>query len=97
MRFSERVFEIVKRIPRGRVTTYGAVARKLGTSPRAVGQVLKRNKRPVVVPCHRVVCANGMVGGYCGVPDSRRKIELLKKEDVEVKDSKIDSEKYLWK
>ncbi len=96
MTLSGTVFEIVKGIPRGRVTTYGAIARKLGKGPRAVGQVLKRNKRPVVIPCHRVVCSSGLVGGYGGIVNSRRKVELLVKEGVEVRKNRIDLKRFGW-
>jgi len=97
MRFSERVFGIVKRVPKCKVTTYGAIARRLDTSPRAVGQVLKRNKNPVVIPCHRVVCSDGSLGGYGGVVNSGRKAALLRKEGVEVKNNRIDMERFGWR
>lgn len=61
----ERVFAIVSRIPRGRVATYGQIARMEGTHPRYVGYVLHQNKDPQNVPCHRVVNAKGNVAvGY---------------------------------
>lgn len=89
MRFSDRVLEVTKKIPKGKVTTYKATAEKLGTKAyRAVGNALHNNKNPVVIPCHRVVSSDGSIGGYSrGI---KKKIELLKKEGVEVKDGKVD-------
>ena len=95
MKFSEKVLGIVKQIPKGKVSTYGIVARKLGTSPRAVGQALKRNRYPNKTDCFRVICSNGNLGGYS--LGQEEKIKRLKKEGVLVKNKKIDLEKYLWR
>ena len=82
--FSEKVYSLLKRIPRGKVTTYKAIAEALGTKAyRAVGNALNKNPDSPIVPCHRVVCSDGSVGGYSeGV---KKKIKLLKKEGVVVK------------
>lgn len=61
--FMLKVLEETLRIPYGEVRTYSDIAEELETSPRAVGQALKRNPLPVIIPCHRVVAKNGM-GGY---------------------------------
>ncbi len=79
-KFSERVLEEVRRIGYGEVRTYLEVAKKLGTSPRAVGVALKINRVPVVVPCHRVVAKNSL-GGYSYGVDVKKK--LLELEGVE--------------
>ena len=76
------VLEIVNKIPKGRVMTYGEIAGQLGTSPRAVGQALKRNTRPVAIPCHRVIMSDGSLGGYSGPGGVNRKAELLRSEGV---------------
>jgi O-6-methylguanine DNA methyltransferase len=61
------VFEIVKRIPKGKVVSYGDIAKYLGTRAyRAVAQILKTNKFPVKTPCHRVVKTDRGIGGYFG-------------------------------
>ena len=82
------VYRLVKQVPRGRVTTYGALAKALKEpgAGRAVGQILKRNPHPVVVPCHRVVRSDGSLGGYGGnsPPGIKKKIELLKAEGIMV-------------
>ncbi|HUG96330.1 MAG TPA: MGMT family protein [Nitrososphaera sp.] len=79
---AEDVYEILARIPEGRVTTYGDIARALGhpTASRAVGRILNKNPNPVVVPCHRVVMSDGNIGGYAF--GKAKKKELLKKEGV---------------
>lgn len=61
--FTKRVLEVVSKIPYGKVKTYSEIARTLKTSPRAVGQAVKRNPLPIIIPCHRVVAKN-CIGGY---------------------------------
>jgi methylated-DNA-[protein]-cysteine S-methyltransferase len=66
--FQERVWELLREIPRGETVTYGALAKKLGDKSLAqlVGQAVGRNPLCVVVPCHRVVGADGRLTGYAG-------------------------------
>jgi methylated-DNA-[protein]-cysteine S-methyltransferase len=61
--FQRRVWDAIRRIPRGRTATYAELARELGTAPRAVGQACGANPYPLVVPCHRVVGSGGL-GGF---------------------------------
>jgi len=61
--FQRSVWEVMRAIPRGRTLTYGEVARKLDGEARAVGQACGDNKLPIVIPCHRVVGADG-IGGF---------------------------------
>jgi len=63
--FQRRVWSALKAIPAGERRTYGALARKLGSSPRAVGGACRTNPIPIIIPCHRVVSATGP-GGYAG-------------------------------
>ena len=63
--FQRRVWNALQRIPAGKVLSYGELARKLKTGPRAVGNACRANPIPVVIPCHRVVAANGK-GGFMG-------------------------------
>ena len=63
--FQARVREALLAIPPGQTRTYGALARQLGSSARAVGAACRANPLPLLVPCHRVVAANGL-GGYAG-------------------------------
>ena len=62
--FRLRVWEALQGIPAGQVVTYGELARRLGSSARAVGQALGDNPLPIIIPCHRVVAANGGLGGF---------------------------------
>jgi len=80
--FEMRVYDIVRTIPEGKVMTYKEIARMLKSSPRAVGQALKRNPYAPKVPCHRVIHSDGRIGGYNGVSNSRKKIMMLKKEGI---------------
>lgn len=83
--FQRRVWKALQAIPAGEVTTYGALARKLGSSARAVGNACRRNPVPVLVPCHRVVAQNGL-GGFAGDSNGRLveiKRHLLVHEGVE--------------
>jgi methylated-DNA-[protein]-cysteine S-methyltransferase len=70
-RFQNRVWSELRRIPAGQTTTYGELARRLGTSPRAVGGACRANPCPIVVPCHRVVAVHGL-GGFAGDTSGRR-------------------------
>jgi methylated-DNA-protein-cysteine methyltransferase-like protein len=81
--FQRRVVAVVRRIPRGRVATYGDVAALAGAprAARAVGTVM-RDCRDPSVPCHRVVGAAGALGGFGGSPQLKR--ERLRAEGIEV-------------
>ena len=85
--FERRVYAALGEVPPGRVTTYGALARRIGTgSARAVGQALRRNPFAPEVPCHRVIASDGKIGGYAGKTDGEkldRKRRLLAAEGVE--------------
>ena len=77
--FQQKVYEVVKDIPKGKVLTYKEIAEKIGKAKsfRAVGNALHKNDNPEI-PCHRVIRSDGKIGGYNrGV---RKKTELLKKE-----------------
>ena len=93
MTFSERVYAQLRLVSRGKVTTYKALAEKLGTKAyRAVGQTMKNNPYAPEVPCHRVVRSDGSVGGFMGKTSGKeiaRKIALLKGEGVEVNFGKV--------
>jgi O-6-methylguanine DNA methyltransferase len=96
--FQQEVLKALNKIPKGCVTTYGAIARYLGTDAvRAVGTAVGKNPDAPKVPCHRVVPASGKVGNYSGEGGPRRKAELLQQEGVSIKDGKIvDFEKRLY-
>jgi len=66
--FQRGVWEAMRAIPRGRTRTYGELARELGGEARAVGQACGDNRLPIVIPCHRVVAADG-IGGFAHATD----------------------------
>jgi methylated-DNA-[protein]-cysteine S-methyltransferase len=76
------VYDLLLKIPAGKVTTYGDLAKALGNplASREIGRILGMNPNLVKVPCHRVVMSNGKVGGY--ISGSNRKRELLEKEGI---------------
>lgn len=94
--FSERCYSLLRRVPKGKVTTYKALAHTLGTKAyRAVGTAMNKNPYAPEVPCHRVVKSNGEVGGFAH--GTKKKIEMLKNEGVPIKDGRIENfEKYLY-
>jgi methylated-DNA-[protein]-cysteine S-methyltransferase len=77
--FEQRVYELARTIPPGSTWTYGALATQLGDRglAREVGQALGRNPFPIVVPCHRVVAANGRPGGFSAPGGQHTKLRLL--------------------
>ncbi len=102
MKFDERVWKLMESIPKGKVTTYGLIAKKLNNRAyRAVGNACRRNPYAPRVPCHRVVKSDGTVGGFGGETSGKtvkKKVRMLRKEHVEVRDGKIvDFEKVLFR
>ncbi len=82
--FQRSVLLAARAVPRGQVATYAEIAQRVGKPRafRAVGQALRHNPIPIVLPCHRVISSDGTLGGYGGALGSQRKIELLKLEGV---------------
>ena len=76
-KFQNRVWNYLRRIPYGKTTTYGDIARKLITSPRAVGGALGKNNLMMTVPCHRVVGSDGKLTGFTSVGGLSTKRNLL--------------------
>ena len=86
--FEQQVYKLCKKIPKGKVSTYGEIAKAIGSKcSRAVGNALNKNPYAPVVPCHRVVRSNGGVGGFAS--GQKNKIKILKKEGIEIKGNKI--------
>lgn len=86
--FKSHVYELCRKVPQGKVTTYKAIGDALGMNGyRAVGMALNKNPFAPVVPCHRVVASDGSVGGFAH--GTWKKIELLRNEGVAVRDGKI--------
>ncbi|MDD4304822.1 MAG: MGMT family protein [Patescibacteria group bacterium] len=86
--FSEKVYKIVSKVPKGKVITYKQVATLAGNTKacRAVGNILNKNYNPQI-PCHRVIRSDGKIGGYNR--GEKKKREILKKEKILVKNEKF--------
>ncbi|KAI1111414.1 6-O-methylguanine DNA methyltransferase [Nemania sp. NC0429] len=89
--FEKRVWTLLCQIPPGCVSTYGLMAAHLGSSPRAVGNALRRNPFAPQVPCHRIVATGGALGGFKGHPSKNgegitigEKKSLLRREGVKI-------------
>ena len=79
-KFQNRVWNYLRRVPYGRTTSYGQIAKNLKTSPRAVGGALGRNNLMMSVPCHRVVSKDGKLTGFTSVGGIKTKRRLLNVE-----------------
>lgn len=99
MDFQERVLKLLKQIPKGKVTTYSLIAKKIGTRAyRAVGTTCHNNPKPVAIPCHRVVRSDGTIGICMEDNCHKKRIKLLRNEGIKIKGNKIlDFEKVLFK
>lgn len=95
--FYSQIYSLLRKVPAGKITTYKALARALHTKAyRAVGTAMNKNPYAPKVPCHRVVKSNGEVGDFAS--GSSKKVEMLKKEGIPIKDNKIvNFEKFLYK
>jgi len=93
----EKVYSVVKKIPKGKVATYGQIAKLSGIkSPRVVGNMLHKNTDPVNIPCHRVINTKGkLVTNYAfgGIKQQKRR---LQEEGIHVMNNMINLTKYLW-
>jgi len=86
--FNQRCYALLKLIPKGKVTTYGEIARALNTTAsRAVGSAMAKNRDLIVIPCHRVIRSDGSIGQYALGTD--KKASLLCEEGVEVENGKV--------
>eukprot|EP01027_Heterolobosea_sp_BB2_P010767 GEZU01015762.1.p1 GENE.GEZU01015762.1~~GEZU01015762.1.p1 ORF type:complete len:116 (-),score=30.84 GEZU01015762.1:24-371(-) len=101
--FQSRVYELTKQIPKGYVTTYAELAKKMKCkSSQAVGQALKRNPFAPEVPCHRVIASTLTIGGFFGQKGSgdkiNKKLQLLREEGVEFdEEGKLADKSKLYK
>jgi len=82
------LYNLLIKIPKNRITTYKILAKKLRTSPRAIGKMLNANKYPEKYPCYKVVMNDGRIGGYSS--SIKEKIKLLRKDGIEVRNGKIE-------
>ncbi|MCL4403883.1 MGMT family protein [Patescibacteria group bacterium] len=97
--FRGEVYKAARRIPKGKVTTYGELARLAGRpgAARAVGFFMKTNPYAPKVPCHRVVASTGALTGYSARGGLKRKRALLVREGVKFEGGRVDMGTSLWK
>lgn len=90
--FQKTVCDTLNKIPKGKVCTYGDLAKFLNTKAvRAVGTAVGKNPDAPEVPCHRVVRADGKIGNYSGLGGTEGKIKILQSEGIEIKNGKIQN------
>lgn len=97
--FTSRVYQIASKIPKGKVLTYGQIAKLAGNAraSRAVGNAMRNNKDTKAVPCHRVVGSTGALTGYAYGAGITTKKSLLTKEGVKFRGDKVDLASSGWK
>lgn len=85
----QRVYQQLLKVPKGKVTTYGELAKAVGleNGQRLIGQIMNKNPFPVIIPCHRVVKSDGKVGGY--YYGEKVKSKMLSDEGIFIKNGKI--------
>jgi len=98
-KLQQMVWEKLKEIPKGKITTYKLLANALESrAVRAVASAVGKNPYAPKVPCHRVVLSSGKIGNYTHPLGVKRKRELLESEGIQIKDGKIvDFQKVLYK
>jgi O-6-methylguanine DNA methyltransferase len=96
--FTKKVYTLTKQIPKGKVATYGQLARLAGSpgAARAVGMLMKTNPNAPHTPCHRVVASNGKLTGYSGGKGISTKKEMLLSEGVSFKGDIVDLSVSQW-
>ncbi|KAF7879633.1 uncharacterized protein EAF02_007803 [Botrytis sinoallii] len=101
--FQRKVYTLLLQIPAGKVSSYASLAKALSTAPRAVGGALRRNPYAPQVPCHRIICADGAIGGFKGEAQNApsginqsEKLGLLKSEGVEFDENGQLQDKERW-
>ena len=96
--FRDKAYAIVKRIPKGKVATYGQIAKLAGNpkAARAVGMFMRTNPYTSIVPCHRVVASDGSLTGYSGRGGVRGKKKMLLSEGVKFAGGHVDLNLSLW-
>jgi len=98
MNIDKKIYKKLLEVPEGKITTYSELAKAVGftNGQRAVGKIMNKNPYPVIIPCHRVVKADGKVGGYAYGEEIKK--SMLEREGVKIKDGKIlDWEKTIYR
>lgn len=89
MNLDKKIYKKLLEVPKGKITTYGELAKAVGmkNGQRAVGKIMNKNPFPVIIPCHRVVKSDGKVGGYAYGEEI--KSSMLTREGIQIKNGKI--------
>ncbi|MBD3245093.1 MAG: methylated-DNA--[protein]-cysteine S-methyltransferase [Candidatus Moranbacteria bacterium] len=87
-----KVYKLLPKIPKGKVSTYKALTKAVNLNPRVIGMILNRNQKPQKYPCYKIIKNNGGLGGYGG--GIKKKNKLLKNDGVVIKNNKI-AEKFI--
>lgn len=89
MKLEEKVYKKLLEVPKGKVTTYGELAKAIGlkNGQRVIGRIMNKNPYPVIVPCHRVIKSDGKIGGYAW--GEKVKAKMLSNEGIKIKNGKI--------
>ena len=98
MSFRDKVYELTRQIPKGKVATYGQLAKLAGNpkAGRAVGVFMRVNQDAPHTPCHRVVASDGSLTGYSGVGGISKKKQMLMSEGISFSGVKVDLGVSLW-
>lgn len=83
---------LLKKIPKGKVITYGELARVCKTSPRAIGKIMASNEHPKEYPCYKVVASDGRLCGYSGRGGLKTKARLLQEDGIQLKKGRVVKE-----
>ena len=98
MKLEEKVYKKLLEVPKGKITTYGELAKAIGlkNGQRVIGKIMNKNPYPVIVPCHRVIKSDGKIGGYAW--GEKVKAKMLSNEGIKIKNGKIlDEEKSIYR
>ena len=89
MKLEEKVYNKLLEVPKGKITTYGELAKAIGlkNGQRVIGKIMNKNPYPVIVPCHRVIKSDGKIGGYAW--GEKVKAKMLLNEGIKIKNGKI--------
>jgi methylated-DNA-[protein]-cysteine S-methyltransferase len=89
LKLEEKVYKKLLEVPKGKITTYGELAKAIGlkNGQRVIGKIMNKNPYPVIVPCHRVIKSDGKIGGYAW--GEKVKAKMLLNEGIKIKNGKI--------
>ena len=89
MNIDKKIYKKLLEVPKGKITTYGELAKAVGlkNGQRTIGQIMNKNPYPVIIPCHRVIRSDGNIGGYAYGEEI--KSNMLTREGIIIKNGKI--------